>query len=214
MASEVKAWSVPVEDFPLRLIVTIGSLDPCLGTTPHGFRSRLRRPGCIKHVIKVKVCHAIDVGDCRALRPAPEKFTRPPRRLFKASSSRLVRRARSLLGSTSGRPAGKVPGSDPDCRPAEPCRGPVKPAKVRNRGVRVLTGIESPTQRFSQYPCLRSSQDAFVRQLPGTVGSSLFGHGGLLAGPGRAAPRPRRQLRHPLLDVVEAHRGLLGCVGA
>src|SRR6516165_10374533 len=54
MASDVKAWSLPVEDFRLRLTVTTGTLDLCLSTTPRSFESRLQHPGCTKHVIKVQ----------------------------------------------------------------------------------------------------------------------------------------------------------------
>src|SRR5262245_54635568 len=55
MASNVKVWSVSVEDFLLRFLVTIGTLDPCLWTTPRRFESRLQHPGCTQHVIKVQV---------------------------------------------------------------------------------------------------------------------------------------------------------------
>src|SRR5258708_27163209 len=55
MASNVKAWSVPVEESLLRFLVTTGTLDLCLLTTPRSFASRLQHPGCTKHVIKVQV---------------------------------------------------------------------------------------------------------------------------------------------------------------
>src|SRR2546421_3404234 len=44
MASNVKAWNVPIEDFLLRLIVTIGTLDPCLLTTPREVRISVAAP--------------------------------------------------------------------------------------------------------------------------------------------------------------------------
>lgn len=54
MASEVKARTVSVEDFPLLLFVWLsGALDPCLWTTPRAFWSRLQ-PGCTKQLIKVE----------------------------------------------------------------------------------------------------------------------------------------------------------------
>jgi hypothetical protein len=55
MASDVKAWTLPVEDFRLRLTVTTGTLDQCLSTTPRSFASWLQHAGCTKHVVKVQV---------------------------------------------------------------------------------------------------------------------------------------------------------------
>src|SRR5579871_3056735 len=53
MASDVKAWSVPVEELLLRPLVTTGTLDPCLSTTPGRFAARWQHPGCTHHGIKV-----------------------------------------------------------------------------------------------------------------------------------------------------------------
>ena len=54
MASNVKAWTVSVEHFPLRLIVTIGSLNPAFrppeqaqGNHAHGPRYPLRPQGTL-----------------------------------------------------------------------------------------------------------------------------------------------------------------------
>jgi hypothetical protein len=95
MTSEVKAQKLSVEDFLFRLIVTIGTPDLCLLTTPRTFGSRLQRRGCTKQLIKVEAVGPLVQPDgCRGLRPAPSKLTRSPRRPFKTSSSRSVERAR------------------------------------------------------------------------------------------------------------------------
>jgi hypothetical protein len=95
MASEVKAQTVSGEDFFFRLIVTIGTPDLCLLTTPRAFGSWLQRRGGTKQLIKVQAVGPLVQPDgCRGFGPAPSKLTRSPRRPFQTSSARSVERAR------------------------------------------------------------------------------------------------------------------------
>jgi hypothetical protein len=71
MASEVKAQRILVEDFSLLLIVTIGTLDLCLWTTPPVSIS-VAAQDCTKQVIKVEGVRPVaGTNACQALRPAP-----------------------------------------------------------------------------------------------------------------------------------------------
>ena len=159
MASDVKAWSLPVEDFRLRLTVTTGTLDPCLLTTPRSFGSWLQHPGCTKHVIKVQVRGSLkESHDCRAFRPAPSKLTRSPRRLFKTISSRSVKRARSAHGSMRGQPRGTVAVPINTFQWPSRTGGQSKPVRSGTLAYGYLPGSLSQTTRFSQHPWLRSSQ--------------------------------------------------------
>ena len=140
MASDVKAWSVPVEDFRLRLTVTTGTLDPCLSTTPRRFASRLQRQDCTKHVIKVQV-RGPHAGTPRRPGVAPGAFethTFPTSAL--QNHQLTLRKAGSFVRRLDAR-AASGPGrrSDPLIPIAEPHRGPIQAPEVGNGGVRVLS---------------------------------------------------------------------------
>lgn len=188
MASDVKAWSVPVEDFLLRLLVTIGTLDLCLLTTPRSFASRLQHPGCTKHVIKVQV-RGFQERTPRLPGVSPGAFethTFPTSAL--QNHQLTLRKAGSFVTRLDARAAsGHGRRSDPQTDIAEPYRGPIQAREVGNGGVRVLTGINVPNEELVAVPLvtLVPAWPPFGLQLPGTVGmaSSWFRHGWLLGSP-------------------------------
>ena len=188
MASDVKAWSVPVEDFRLRLTVTTGTLDPCLLTTPRSFGSWLQHPGCTKHVIKVQVRETQGrTPRLPGLSPgAFETHTFPTSAL--QNHQLTLRKAGSFGTRLDARAAsGHSRRSDQHIPMAEPYRGPIQAREVGNAGVRVLTGITVPNEEFFAAPLvtLVPGWPPFGLQLPGTVGiaSLWFRHGSLLGWP-------------------------------
>ena len=153
MASDVKAWSLPVEDFRLRLTVTTGTLDLCLSTTPRSFESRLQHPGCTKHVIKVQA-RGSQEGTRRLPGLSPGAFethTFPTSAL--QNHQLTLRKAGSFGTRLDARAAsGHSRRSDQHIPMAEPYRGPIQAREVGNAGVRVLTGITVPNEAFLAAP--------------------------------------------------------------
>jgi hypothetical protein len=195
MASNVKAWSVSVEDFPLRFIVTIGTLDPYFSTTPSRFESRLQHQGCTKHVTKVQVRQP-DFGTRRLPGLAPGAFETHTFPTPAPQNQQLApRRTGSFVTRLDARAAsGKVARSDVCSGPAEPYRGPIQAREVGNGGAGVHRGIYVPNVRLLAAPvfalvpgCLRSApsssaRSAWLRHGSGMVGSlarrALAGHAG------------------------------------
>ena len=153
MASDVKAWSLPVEDFRLRLTVTTGTLDPCLLTTPRSFGSWLQHPGCTKHVIKVQVRETQGrTPRLPGLSPgAFETHTFPTSAL--QNHQLTLRKAGSFGTRLDARAAsGHSRRSDQHIPMAEPYRGPIQAREIGNGGVWVLTGILVPNGGFFAAP--------------------------------------------------------------
>ena len=188
MASDVKAWSVPVEDFRLRFTVTTGTLDRCLATTPRRFASRLPHAGGTKHVIKVQVRGPTE-GIPQLPGLPPGAFETHPFPTSALQNQRLaLRRAGSFVRRLDARAAsGHGHRSDLQTEIAAPRRGPIQTHEVGNGGVRVPTGINVPNDGFLAVPSvtLVPGWPPFGLQLPGTVGmaSLWFRHGSLLGWP-------------------------------
>src|SRR6516165_9427506 len=182
MASDVKAWSIPGEDFRLRLTTTTGTLDRCLATAPRRFASRLQHPGGTKHVIKV-IGRGPPEGTPRRPDVSPGAFETHP---FPTSAlpnhRRALRNAGSFVTRLDAR-AASGPGRrcDSPTRRAEPRRGPMQTHAVGSGGVRVLTGINVPNEALLAVPLvtLVPGWPPFGLQLPGTVGmaSAWLRHG-------------------------------------
>jgi hypothetical protein len=62
MASNDKGRTVSGEEFPLRFIVMIGTLDPRFWITPESFESRLQHQGCTGPLISVQGSQAVRLG--------------------------------------------------------------------------------------------------------------------------------------------------------
>ena len=204
MASNVKACSVSVEDFPHRLIVTIGTLDLCFSTAPPSFPSRLQHPGCTKHVMKVQGRQPA-LGTLRLPGLAPGAFET---HAFPApalqNQQRTPRRAGSFGTRLDARAAsGKVVRSDLQSGPAEPYRGPIQASEVGSGGAGVHRGIDVPNVRFLSAPwfalvpaCLRSAASSPARSAWPRPGSGMVCSFGRRAVDDRAeshgTSRPRR----------------------
>ena len=178
MASEVKAWSLPVEDFRLRLSVTTGTLDLCLSTTPHSFESRLQHPGCTKHVIKVPVRGSPRRGP-RLPGVAPGAFethTFLPSAL--QNHQLTLRKAGSFVTRLDARAASGL-GRRSDPQPKSPRRAGGQSKRVRSGTLAYgyLPGSTSQTQRLSQYPWLRSSQVGLRSAYSSPARSAWLRHG-------------------------------------
>jgi hypothetical protein len=153
MTSDVKAWSVSVEDFRLRFTVTTGTLALCLLTTPRRFESRLQHSGCTKHVIKVQVRGPRE-GIPRLPGLSPGAFETHPFPTSALQNHRLaLRKAGSFVRRLDARAAsGHGHRSDLSTENAEPHRGPIQAWEVGSGGVRVLTGINVPNDAFLAAP--------------------------------------------------------------
>jgi hypothetical protein len=153
MASNVKVCSVPVEDFRLRFVVTTGTLDPYLSTTPRRFASRLQHPGCTKHVIKVPV-RGPDFRNPRLPGVSPGAFETHSFPTSALQNHQLtLREAGSFVPRLDARAAsGHGRRSDPQTPIAEPHRGPIQAREVGNGGIRALIGINVPNVGFLAAP--------------------------------------------------------------
>src|SRR5262245_56321953 len=153
MTSDVKAWSVRVEEFLLRFLVTTGTLDPCLSTTPRRFASRLQHPGCTKHVIKVPGRGPSFRGP-RLPDVSPGAFETHSFPTSALQNHQLtLREAGSFVPRLDARAAsGHGHRSDPPTEIAEPYRGPIQACEVGNGGGRVHTGINVPNEAFVAAP--------------------------------------------------------------